>query len=357
VGNPTQIAKAGTTRTFITPLAGADDDIYVGTPVKIGNYWVTITEFYRAQSGAGYGQTGTQPGLGYLLHTPLPADVAISSAVKISEYSHLEKLIVSSASGQNAVYCEGPVASPNLGRQNAIDHCDLSKMRWSGKTALNLFNTSVNIFGDLPLTVGRHNLTSTNFTVQGDYLSHVICHGSTILANPRVDYHFGFGISGTGEGSALLLKCPIEDRTKLVNGFNNQINQLQMIHCVSAIDSTHVWHPVKAGLIPVSTGSGTVSGGQYHYRDDGVLECWLNVDAGGTGISTNATGDLTWTFPAAFNSATTVMVTANSADTTTAYNVSCAAATTTTVAIKTRTLAGAGAAAVVKINAIGRWTP
>jgi hypothetical protein len=51
VSNQGDVSRVNTTtRTWIVPFAGPDDDVYKGTPIKIGTQWVTATEFIQGRS-------------------------------------------------------------------------------------------------------------------------------------------------------------------------------------------------------------------------------------------------------------------------------------------------------------------
>lgn len=321
-------AALGATQTKIIGIA--DEDIYIGTPVKIGNYWVTVTENIQAL-------------VPFIRHSPLPAAVLSGATVTVNDRGGLVKLIVSSASGEDAVYATGGVT---------VDFCDMSRLQWSGKTGLNLLNATVNVYNDLPTTVGRYSPIADNYTIVGDYLSHVVVQGGTISTNPQVTKHFQFGAGGGGNGTVLLTKCRVEDTATLVGGsLGSQVNVLQMRDCIG-LDSAHAWHPTKSGLITVTGTPPAVTGGYYQYHEDGVLECWLRNQV------SSSDGALTWSFPVSFGGgASSVCVTANSTGAT-PYIIACGAPTSTDVAIQAYDPAGAvaGEAVSMNVHAIGRWT-
>lgn len=388
-----------TTKTYITPFGGADDDVYEGTPIKIGTHWVTATEFIQGQSGGGVitssiqGITKANPGvINSDNHNLSPGvSVAISGVVGMTQINGLigvvtviddDHFTMAVNTTSFSTYVSGGSVTPQLpgvpylvhtplrvpatngqavlvdeftrmrhlsltssGSESAlylsnagVDDLDMHGLRSAGKYGANMINGRITLRGPLPLTVGRTS-AADNYTVNGDSTSLFSMSDGTILSNPDVAYHFIMAKDvGTGsQGHVDLRNCRIEDIDTLVSGADGTLRYcLTMTGCVDYDINQLLSHPGRQG---------NGSNGYFNYGEDGKLECWHR------GLATAADGTVTWTFPGNFSGGASSVVVHVEVQTLAATSIIVTTGSSTSCFIS---ILPAGVH-TINVRAIGRW--
>lgn len=346
------------TRTYVTPFSGADDDVYEGTPVKIGSQWVSITEFAQGRSTGTVvranitGISRSNPAIvNFNLATSQMIGLTTGNFVTINGVAGMTQIngqtgqITMLNDGQFSIninatgystYSAGGTVTPNLVGVNYLVHTPLQTPALAGQTvtvdefcrvkqgsitsaggesAVRLTNASVD---DLDMhgvkSAGKYGALMTNGrgTLRGPLPMTV----GTIAAADN------YTISGDAKSLFSMSDGTINDNTKVNYHFrmskddvSGAMGHVDLRNCrieniarlITGTAGTLRYELTMQGCVDTEKNQnlshpgrqGNDANGYFNYGDDGILRCWKRDIV--TGASVDGVAQAVWTFPAPFN--------------------------------------------------------
>lgn len=193
---------------------------------------------------------------------------------------------------------------------------------------------NVKITGAWPHATGQNSSTSTNYDLAVLAGGHVEIEAADIgPGDSQLEAHIDVAaggschVSGVYRGSSTLVTA-----TSAFGDFSFG----------RVVDASGV-------LVEKPGASGSDSNGYWTYNEDGVLKQWRR------NVVTDASGDLTWTFPKTFLATASTVVRASPASTVNPFFAGSLNSNATTATIKTWNSSGVAATAAVNLEATGRW--
>lgn len=311
----TAATAAGATRSYITPLTG---HVFHDQEIRIGSQVV-------------YARGVTRSGVGYIDHTPLQAGVASGATVVHVRRGRVDKLILSGESSEDGIVVN----------RTDITYCDVSGLRWTGRYGLNLVASSINLYGDMPVGMGRVSSASV-YPLNIDKNSSVTCHGMRVCKPPRASSVAQVAATSdqSERGNLVMVGCLIEDISTLANTTAMTSNRVHLHGCVDFAGKP----------LPSPGSSGNDANGYWVRLPDGTQICWLR------NVAPASDGTYTWTFPRPFLSTASTTVTGTPTSTTAGRYVSALNSSSTSATVQVRDAAGAGVASGVSLMAVGRYS-
>lgn len=194
---------------------------------------------------------------------------------------------------------------------------------------------NVNLVGAWPHATGQNGATSTNYDIEVLANGHITILGADMgPGDAQLEAHIHVAAGGS---------CHVE--SAVYRGARPIISSGTAFGDFSfsrVVDATGV-------VVEKPGASGSDSNGNWTYDENGLLHQWLR------NVATDASGDLTWTFPKSFLAASSVDVKVTPASVANPFFGQGLNTTVTSAAIKTFNAAGAGATAAVNLAATGRW--
>lgn len=321
VGNEFATTTTATIAQYATtiPIAALSSDVCIGMKINVGGQEVEARAFI-------------DNGVPFLITSPLPQAIAsFPVVVTVNQLAVVDKLVGNYESSEYGLYVSG----------GNIKDADLTEVGFTGRYAARLAGNSImRLRGEMPKGVGLIT-PGSNYTIRVEPGSHLILDGMRIDdVTSRVAQHLQLQRTGsTGPwGTATLLGCSVENVATLATSTLLR----EVIHMFGCVDYNGA--PL---IVPGATGNN--ANGYWTFNEDGTLDCRLR------NVSTDASGNYTWTFPQAFLAAASTVVEVTPTSTANPFFAQGISSTTTTATIKTFNLAGTGATAGVNLFAKGYW--
>lgn len=300
------------------PIAGFSDDVPVGSRVDVGGQIVFVREFI-------------DNGVPFLITTPIPAAVSSGATVTLDRRAIVDELVgnfESSEFGLNII-------------NGHVKRADLGRVRFTGRHAAWLQgNSEMTLVGEMPRGVGLAT-AGTGYTIKVDPACHITLLGMRIAApTSRLTAHLQLSRAGASGpwGTATLIGCEIENIANLASATFLR-ESIVMTGCTDFNGA-----PV---IVPGKTGNN--ANGYWVFNDDGTLECWLR------NVTTDASGNYTWTFPQAPIAQASAIVLVSPTSVANEFSAQALNSSTTTATVKTWNAAGAAASAGVNLYMKGFW--